>query len=138
MSLKQYNYRACKWTFEDLFDSSEWSKFSAAWRARHEPTSVGIWSPGGSLNGHLVAACITNSVPEHEALEIVYLFVHANYQGRGVGSKVLAQVCDLARQLHFKRVILVPADGLAAYYSTRGFSPWPGSVKYLSMDLAAP
>lgn len=53
------------------------------------------------------------------------LIVHPEYQGQGIGSKVLAQLVDRCLQLGVLDIQLFCAQGKRAFYEKRGFAPRP-------------
>lgn len=76
---------------------------------------------GGKIIGHV--ACVKASVKgddgqEREALTLGPLSVLPEYQGRGIGSRLLAMVKKTASQMGFRAIFLCGDPG---YYSRQGF-----------------
>ena len=131
--LKEYHYMSCKWTFQDLFSSKEWPNFQKAWKTRVKEKSLGLWSQGGPLHGHLIAAAIVCPGPPgldgHAAgLQLKYLFVHGNYQGRGLGTRLLGEICS-------DSMVVVPAKGLESFYMKRGFTVTDNKFVYSNKNV---
>ncbi|MEW6436313.1 MAG: GNAT family N-acetyltransferase [Pseudomonadota bacterium] len=59
-------------------------------------------------------------VPKNEELRAVY--VHPSFGGRGLGSRILIALFDLARQHHLRQLVMDASTNAEAFYLRHGFS----------------
>ncbi len=73
---------------------------------------------------------------DEENIELKRVFVHTEYQGRGIGSKLVALLIEWAMELGYKRMILETGELLAescAVYKKLGFDIIPNYAPYVNM-----
>lgn len=73
---------------------------------------------------------------DDENVELKRVFVHPEYQGRGIGSRLVALLMEWAMELGYKRVILETGELLAescAVYKKLGFEIIPNYGPYADM-----
>lgn len=71
-----------------------------------------------------------------EDIELKRVFVHAEYQGQGIGSKLVSLLIEWAMELGYKRMILETGELLAescAVYRKLGFKVIPNYGPYENM-----
>ena len=69
-------------------------------------------------------------------VELKRVFVHAEYQGRGVGTKLVSMLLEWAKEIGYDRVILETGELLAescAVYKKLGFTVIPNYGPYVDM-----
>ena len=69
-------------------------------------------------------------------VELKRVFVHMEYQGRGIGTKLVSLLLDWARELEYERVILETGELLAescTVYRKLGFTKIPNYGPYVNM-----
>ena len=69
-------------------------------------------------------------------IELKRVFVHPEYQGQGIGSKLVSMLLEWAAELGYKRVILETGELLAescAVYTKLGFQIIPNYGPYVDM-----
>lgn len=69
-------------------------------------------------------------------VELKRIFVHAEYQGRGVGTKLVSLLLEWAKEIGYNRVILETGELLAescAVYKKLGFVVIPNYGPYVNM-----
>ena len=72
-----------------------------------------------------------------EDIELKRVFVHAEYQGQGIGSKLVSLLIEWAMELGYKRMILETGELLAescAVYKKLGFQVIPNYGPYVDME----
>jgi GNAT superfamily N-acetyltransferase len=106
-SLKQTDYANVKHLYHDIFDMSEDPNFVKAWRQRDPDLSIGCFD-----RGVLVGAAIVGNRFLH------YIFVNAEYQKEGVGSRLLRAVLLSSPNIHLTPV---PDPKIQAWYIKHGF-----------------
>lgn len=77
---------------------------------------------GGIILGHIMFTriVIKNEKNEHQSLALAPVSVLPAYQGQGLGSSLIKEGLDLAKNLGFKSVVVL---GDNKYYSRFGFKP---------------
>lgn len=68
--------------------------------------------------------------------ELKRVFVHAEYQGQGIGTKLVSSLIEWAMELGYKRIILETGELLAescAVYKKLGFMVIPNYGPYVNM-----
>lgn len=73
---------------------------------------------------------------DDENIELKRVFVHPEYQGRGIGSKLVSLLVDWAIELGYKRIILETGELLVqscAVYKKLGFEIIPNYGPYADM-----
>lgn len=73
---------------------------------------------------------------DDENMELKRVFVHPEYQGRGIGSRLVALLMEWAGELGYKRIILETGELLAescAVYKKLGFQVIPNYGPYEDM-----
>lgn len=73
---------------------------------------------------------------DDENIELKRVFVHPEYQGRGIGSKLVSLLVDWAIELGYKRIILETGELLVqscAVYKKLGFEIIPNYGPYVDM-----
>lgn len=73
---------------------------------------------------------------DDENIELKRVFVHPEYQGRGVGSRLVSLLIEWAMELGYKRMILETGELLAescAVYKKLGFNVIPNYGPYVDM-----
>lgn len=73
---------------------------------------------------------------DDENIELKRVFVHTEYQGHGVGSKLVFLLIEWAKELGYKRMILETGELLAescAVYKKLGFQVIPNYGPYVDM-----
>ena len=73
---------------------------------------------------------------DDENIELKRVFVHPEYQGRGIGSKLVSLLIEWAMELGYKRIILETGELLAescAVYKKLGFEVIPNYGPYVDM-----
>ncbi len=73
---------------------------------------------------------------DDENIELKRVFVHTEYQGRGIGSKLVSLLIEWARELGYQRIILETGELLAescAVYKKLGFEVIPNYGPYANM-----
>ena len=73
---------------------------------------------------------------DDENIELKRVFVHTEYQGRGIGSKLVSLLIEWAKELGYKRMILETGELLAescAVYKKLGFEVIPNYGPYVDM-----
>ena len=73
---------------------------------------------------------------DDENIELKRVFVHPEYQGRGIGSKLVSLLIEWARELGYQRIILETGELLAescAVYKKLGFEVIPNYGPYANM-----
>lgn len=73
---------------------------------------------------------------DDENIELKRVFVHTEYQGRGIGSRLVSLLIEWARELGYKRMILETGELLAescAVYKKLGFKVIPNYGPYVAM-----
>lgn len=71
-----------------------------------------------------------------EDVELKRIFVHAEYQGRGIGTRLVSLLIEWAYELGYKRIILETGELLAescAVYKKLGFTVIPNYGPYVNM-----
>lgn len=71
-----------------------------------------------------------------ETVELKRVFVHSDYQGRGIGSKLVSLLIEWAAELGYRRMILETGELLAescAVYKKLGFEVIPNYGPYADM-----
>ncbi|MDO5574619.1 MAG: GNAT family N-acetyltransferase [bacterium] len=69
-------------------------------------------------------------------VELKRIFVHTEYQGRGVGTKLISMLVEWAKEIGYNRVILETGELLAescAVYQKLGFTVIPNYGPYVNM-----
>ena len=69
-------------------------------------------------------------------MELKRVFVNMEYQGRGIGTKLVSLLLDWARELEYERVILETGELLAescTVYRKLGFTKIPNYGPYVNM-----
>lgn len=117
--MRQLHYRATSLLFDDVFDASERPKFMNAWRQRDLTASLGLFH-SDYLVGFTLAETINGTTKLH------YVCVAPDYQGRGLGSRLLKATIDATvenPQSNSKTLWLNPVDDakLLAWYKAFGF-----------------
>lgn len=72
-----------------------------------------------------------------EDIELKRVFVHAEYQGQGIGSKLVSLLIEWAEELGYQRMILETGELLAescAVYKKLGFQVIPNYGPYVDME----
>lgn len=72
-----------------------------------------------------------------EDTELKRVFVHAEYQGQGIGSKLVSLLIEWAEELGYQRMILETGELLAescAVYKKLGFQVIPNYGPYVDME----
>ncbi|MCI8562438.1 MAG: GNAT family N-acetyltransferase [Lachnospiraceae bacterium] len=72
-----------------------------------------------------------------EDIELKRVFVHAEYQGQGIGSKLVSLLIEWAMELGYKRMILETGELLAescAVYKKLGFQVISNYGSYVDME----
>lgn len=72
----------------------------------------------------------------NEDIELKRIFVHPEYQGRGIGTKLVSLLVEWAMELGYKRIILETGELLAesyAVYKKLGFKVIPNYGPYVNM-----
>ncbi len=73
---------------------------------------------------------------DDENMELKRVFVHTEYQGRGIGSRLVSLLIEWARELGYKRMILETGELLVescAVYKKLGFQVIPNYGPYVDM-----
>ena len=73
---------------------------------------------------------------DDENVELKRVFVHTEYQGQGIGSKLVSLLIEWAKELGYKRMILETGELLAescAVYRKLGFEVIPNYGPYVNM-----
>ncbi len=73
---------------------------------------------------------------DDENIELKRVFVHTEYQGRGIGSRLVSLLIEWAMELGYKRMILETGELLAescAMYKKLGFKVIPNYGPYVDM-----
>ena len=73
---------------------------------------------------------------DDENIELKRVFVHAEYQGQGIGSRLVSLLIEWAVELGYKRMILETGELLAescAVYKKLGFKVIPNYGPYVDM-----
>lgn len=73
---------------------------------------------------------------DDENIELKRIFVHTNYQGQGIGSKLVSLLIEWAIELGYKRMILETGELLVescAVYKKLGFEIIPNYGPYINM-----
>lgn len=73
---------------------------------------------------------------DDENIELKRVFVHTEYQGQGIGSKLVSLLIEWAKELGYKRMILETGELLAescAVYKKLGFEVIPNYGPYENM-----
>lgn len=73
---------------------------------------------------------------DDESVELKRVFVHTEYQGRGIGSRLVSLLIEWATELGYKRMILETGELLAescAVYKKMGFKVIPNYGPYMDM-----
>lgn len=73
---------------------------------------------------------------DDENIELKRVFVHTEYQGKGIGSKLVSLLIEWAVELGYKRMILETGELLAescAVYKKLGFEIIPNYGPYVNM-----
>lgn len=73
---------------------------------------------------------------DDENIELKRVFVHPEYQGRGIGSRLVALLIEWAMELGYKRMVLETGELLAescAVYNKLGFKIIPNYGPYVNM-----
>ena len=73
---------------------------------------------------------------DDENIELKRVFVHTEYQGRGIGSKLVSLLIEWAMELGYQRMILETGELLAescAVYKKLGFEVIPNYGPYVDM-----
>lgn len=73
---------------------------------------------------------------DDENIELKRVFVHPEYQGRGIGSELVSLLIEWATELGYKRMILETGELLAescAVYKKLGFQVIPNYGPYVDM-----
>lgn len=73
---------------------------------------------------------------DNENIELKRVFVHTDYQGRGIGSKLVSLLIDWAMESGYKRMILETGELLVescAVYKKLGFKVIPNYGPYANM-----
>lgn len=73
---------------------------------------------------------------DDENIELKRVFVHSEYQGRGIGSRLVALLIEWAMELGYKRMVLETGELLAescAVYNKLGFKIIPNYGPYVNM-----
>lgn len=94
--LKDVDYNVTRKLFNDVFDMSEDINFVQAWRRRVQEKSVGCWYDKSTLVG---AAIVTDDN------KLEYIYVHPEFQGQGIGSRLLNHLLSSSTSIH-----LIPVD----------------------------
>ena len=71
-----------------------------------------------------------------ENVELKRVFIHTEYQGQGIGSKLVSLLIEWARELGYKRIILETGELLVescAVYNKLGFQVIPNYGPYVNM-----
>ena len=74
---------------------------------------------------------------DDETIELKRVFVHTEYQGRGIGSRLVSLLIEWAAELGFRRMILETGELLAescAVYKKLGFKVIPNYGPYVNME----
>lgn len=77
---------------------------------------------GGEIVGHIMftKVVVNDEGEKHESLSLAPVSVLPEYQGKGIGSKLVITGLNKAKQMGFKSVIVL---GHASYYPRFGFRP---------------
>lgn len=73
---------------------------------------------------------------DDESIELKRVFVHTEYQGQGIGSKLVSLLIEWAMELGYQRMILETGELLAescAVYQKLGFEVIPNYGPYVDM-----
>lgn len=73
---------------------------------------------------------------DNENIELKRMFVHTEYQGRGIGSKLVSLLIEWAKELGYERIILETGELLAescAVYKKLGFEVIANYGPYINM-----
>ena len=74
---------------------------------------------------------------DDENIELKRVFVHTEYQGRGIGSRLVSLLIEWAAELGYRRMILETGELLAescAVYKKLGFKVIPNYGPYVNME----
>lgn len=74
---------------------------------------------------------------DDETIELKRVFVHTEYQGRGIGSRLVSLLIEWAAELGYRRMILETGELLAescAVYKKLGFKVIPNYGPYVNME----
>lgn len=69
-------------------------------------------------------------------IELKRVYVHTDYQGRGIGTRLVTLLMEWAKELEFQRVILETGERLTescALYNKLGFVPIPNYGPYVNL-----
>lgn len=105
------HYAACRHLFEDVFDISEVSCFVEAWPKRCVDTSHAVLYKGAVVAFALVQTNMT----------INYICVHSDFQGSGLGSKLLTKILDLCSDKRSIWLRTAADERLVKWYGRYGF-----------------
>lgn len=73
---------------------------------------------------------------DEESVELKRVFIHTEYQGRGIGSKLVSLLIEWAMELGYKKMILETGELLVescAVYKKLGFQVIPNYGPYVNM-----
>ncbi|MBD2198129.1 GNAT family N-acetyltransferase [Calothrix parietina] len=70
--------------------------------------------------------------------ELIALYVHPQYQGRGIGRNLVEHFCDRAREQGIDRVMTTASLYAEGFYSRLGFTAIARAPHYLSKGIIVP
>lgn len=107
------DYRTAKETFLEVFDNSEFSDFTSAWRNRVREESMGVYTQTNELVGFALV--------DYQR-KLNFITIHPDYQKYKLGTQLLQKILKNCIERR-KGLILVPvpSDHVIAWYKKNGF-----------------
>lgn len=107
------DYRTAKETFLDVFDNSEFSDFTSAWKNRLREESLGIYTYTNELVGFALV--------DYQR-KLNFITIHPEYQKYKLGTQLLQKVLKNCIERHKSLYLIpVPSDHVIAWYKKNGF-----------------
>ena len=107
------DYRTAKEMFLEVFDSSEFSDFTSAWRNRVREESLGVYTYTNELVGFALV--------DYQR-KLNFITIHPDYQKYKLGTHLLQKILkNCIERRKGLSLIPVPSDHVIAWYKKNGF-----------------